>query len=89
MASTEHPTAIPVEGVYLNDAVEELLLARERLPKRHGPEFRALERAIEEVIDNPGGCIETHWIGGSLMAIAAGRLTEALREARRLGVLRC
>lgn len=79
---------ISVEGSCITDAVGELMLAHERLAKRHGAAFRALERSIEDITDDFSGCIETHWMGdGSIMAAPAGRLTEALREARRLGVL--
>lgn len=82
--------AISVESSCITDAVVELMLAHERLAKRHGAAFRALERSIEAIADDFSGCIETYWMGdGSIMAAPAGRLTEALREARRLGVLRC
>lgn len=86
MATTD--LVIKVEGSCFTDAVNELLLAHERLAKRHGTDFRALERSIEGIADDFSDCIGTHWIGdGSIMAAPAGRLTEALREARRLGVL--
>lgn len=79
---------ISVEGSCITDAFGELMLAHERLAKRHGAAFRALERDIEAITDDFSGCVEIHWMGdGSIMAAPAGRLTDALREARRLGVL--
>ena len=57
MATTD--LVIKVEGSCFTDAVSELMLAHERLAKRHGAAFRALERSIEAITDDFSGCIET------------------------------
>lgn len=78
---------IEVDRAFINDAVNDILLAHERLACRHGAAFRSLERAIEDIADNPKDCFDLHWVDGSITVAPSGRLTEALREARRLGVL--
>ncbi len=70
---------------------EALALLREihaRLATKHGVDFRRLDRAIEDFIENPADCVEAHWLGGGkILAVPKGEFTVIFREARRLGLI--
>lgn len=86
MASTT--IEITGETEYVRDAIASLHMVLARLARRHGPEFRRLERMIEDIGENPDGCCSVHWIGGGrILAVPAGRMVEALSEAERLGLM--
>lgn len=59
------------------------------LAKKHGDDFRKLDRAIERFIEErKDDCVAAHWLGeGKIIAAPSGQLTDILREARRLGVI--
>lgn len=79
---------ISVEMDEMNDAIDRLRDIHIRLAKRHGGDFRRLDRAIEDFIEDPDDGVEAHWLGDGKMIVApSGQLTEIFREARRLGVM--
>lgn len=79
---------ITAEMEAMHDAIAQLQVVHSRLAKKHGDQFRRLDRAIEAFIDNPDGCVEAHWLGGGrIMAAPKGELIDIFRDARRLGII--
>lgn len=81
------PGDAPVDEVQLEAAVNDLIRVRGRLSRCIGSKYRALERVIRDIAARPDDCCEATWDDGTVVLAPSGRLTEALREARRLGVL--
>lgn len=71
------------------DTLDLVIAAHQALAKRHGPQFRALERRIEAVIESGDlGKIEHRDLGDGQFALSAPSvLTDLAREARLLGVI--
>jgi len=79
---------ITAEMEEMNDAILLLQEVHARLAKKHGDEFRRLDRAIEALVGNPEDCVEAYWLGdGKIMVAPKGEFTDIFREARRLGVI--
>ena len=71
------------------DLLEDVMHVHRALARRHGPQFRALERRIEALpkASTDAGFIESHYLGdGRFMVTLGPVVTEILRDARRLGV---
>lgn len=78
---------ISIETEYLSDAIDDLREIQRRLVKMHGADFRNLDRRISDFSDAPDDFVRLHWLGGSVVAAAAGELTAILAEARRLDII--
>lgn len=79
---------VTAEMEEVHDAIALLQEIHTALAKRHGQDFRNLDRAIERFIENPQDCVEAHWLGGGkILAAPKGPFTDIFREARRLGVI--
>lgn len=81
--------SITVETEMLNDAIDELREIHTRLARRHGEQFRALDRMIEECLaKDMSSFFRVHWIEKTLGVLApAGELARILRKARELKVI--
>lgn len=76
------------ETACLSDAIAELQLVHAALARRHGAQFRELDRRIEALTEDPTGIVAMHWLGaGAVLAAPSGELTEILRMSRQLGVI--
>lgn len=71
------------------DALDLVISAHQALAKRHGDQFRGLERRIEAIIeDGDLGKTDMHDLGdGEFELSAPSKLTELIRDARELGVI--
>lgn len=79
---------VEIERDALQDAIHDMGSAYAALSKRHGPQFRALERKIEKFAEGEVSAVDFSHIGGKvLMAHASPELAAVLKEARSLGVI--
>ena len=71
------------------DALDLVVSIHRALARRHGDQFRALERRIETIIETGDlGTTEHHDLGdGQFELSAPSKLTALIREARALGVI--
>ena len=78
-----------VETEVCLDAVAELEMAMRRIVKRHGAQYRELERRIEALCENDGKTnFAIHALPDGVMLVApTGPFTDVLREARRLDLI--
>ena len=80
---------VTIELQILNDAIDDVRNIVRRLAKLHGSDHRKLDRDIQDVLSDPKSWIEMHWLGNGRALFAPGEsLTEVLREARRLKVIK-
>lgn len=83
--------SITIESDVVVDAINELLLVHERLARRHGDTFRALDREIDRLIDMGAGALvaDTRLDGDAsrILLIPSPPVTAVLKRARELSVI--
>lgn len=70
----------------IQDAIQEIMLASEALPRRHGVRFRDLERRIAG-LDTSDITTELHDLGDGRFTCTSRVLTDLICDARALGVI--
>lgn len=79
---------ISLDASVIGDAVNTLILIHHRLRKRHGEQFRALDRRLDALVD--GDCKIMRLVpmpGGVMLAAPSAEVTELFKEARRLELI--
>lgn len=79
-----------VEPELLQDAFEDVIRIFEALARRHGPDYRALERRIEDIIEERVqiSIPQPHDLGGAhYILLPPPEIAAIIRDARVLGVI--
>lgn len=79
--------AFMIETEALSDSLHSLIEIHAALAKRHGPQFRALEKKIEAMTEGRVCASSVSIVCGRIMAHASPELAAVLKEARSLGVI--
>lgn len=80
--------SLHIEADPLFDAVDTLLHIHERLAKRHGDRFRAMERQIEAFVGDDGSGVGTESLEPGRIVLTPPKEWQSLiAEARALGII--
>lgn len=85
----DYQLVMELDCTALIDATEQIIAIARALPYRHGQQFRALDQKISALAHTDSGRPTLHELDAfHLMAVPSQAMTDVLKQARALGMIR-